>query len=207
MFVVRHMLSLYPSVRVKLSRIQPNSLFPQHFYAFLTTVWSMKYRYIWFISVYHLIMTICGRNMQCVRRNRKQSCWHKFMWRLILRLRVKTNRMQPSNRTHSLMELSPSWEAANCAATQELPNSLWNPKVYYSVQKSPKLAPILSQIDPIHTIPSYIWSILILYTRLCLGLSSGSFLLAFPPISYMHSSSSSFVLHAPLISSSLTWSL
>jgi hypothetical protein len=23
--------------------------------------------------------------------------------------------------THSLMELSPSWEAANCAATQELP--------------------------------------------------------------------------------------
>jgi hypothetical protein len=30
--------------------------------------------------------------------------------------------------THSLMELSPSWEAANCATTQELPSVLWNPK-------------------------------------------------------------------------------
>jgi hypothetical protein len=29
------------------------------------------------------------------------------------------------------MELSPSWEAANCAGTQELPSILWNPKLYY----------------------------------------------------------------------------
>jgi hypothetical protein len=29
--------------------------------------------------------------------------------------------------THSLMGLSPSSEAANCAATQELPSILWNP--------------------------------------------------------------------------------
>jgi hypothetical protein len=28
----------------------------------------------------------------------------------------------------SLIELSPSGEAANCAATQEFPNILWNPK-------------------------------------------------------------------------------
>jgi hypothetical protein len=27
-----------------------------------------------------------------------------------------------------LMELSPSWEAANCAATQEIPRILWNPE-------------------------------------------------------------------------------
>jgi hypothetical protein len=33
-----------------------------------------------------------------------------------------------------------------------------------------------------------------------------SFLLNFPPISYMHSSSPPFVLHALPISSSLTWS-
>jgi hypothetical protein len=31
---------------------------------------------------------------------------------------------------HSLMELSTSWKAANCAATQELHNILWNPKVH-----------------------------------------------------------------------------
>jgi hypothetical protein len=34
----------------------------------------------------------------------------------------------------------------------------------------------------------------------------GSFLLAFPPISYMHSPSPSFMLHALPISFSWTWS-
>jgi hypothetical protein len=33
------------------------------------------------------------------------------------------------------MELSPSREAANCAATQELLSILWNPEVHHRVQR------------------------------------------------------------------------
>jgi hypothetical protein len=35
------------------------------------------------------------------------------------------------------MELSPSWEAVNCAATQELPSILWNPKVHLLCSQEP----------------------------------------------------------------------
>jgi hypothetical protein len=61
--------------------------------------------------------------------------------------------------THSLTELSPSWEATNCAVTQGLPSILWNLKVHYRVHKSPLLVPILNHINLIHTIPSYLTKI------------------------------------------------
>jgi hypothetical protein len=78
---------------------------------------------------------------------------------------------------YNSMELSPSREATSCEATQEFPNILQNPNIHCRVQKNPPPALILSQINPVHR-PHLIY--LILFTHLCLGLSSGLFPSGFP---------------------------
>jgi hypothetical protein len=39
------------------------------------------------------------------------------------------------------MELSPYWEAASCAATEEFLNVLWNPKYNYNAHNEPFIGP------------------------------------------------------------------
>jgi hypothetical protein len=52
------------------------------------------------------------------------------------------------------MERSPSWETNSHSANQEIPHLLWNSKIHYRVDKSPSLVRILSQIHPVHNLPS-----------------------------------------------------
>jgi hypothetical protein len=103
------------------------------------------------------------------------------------------------------MELSPSSEATNCTATQEIPRTLWDPKVLYHVHKSSPLVPILGQIDLVHTTPSYLRYILIPTTHLCLGLPSGLFLFGFLTNILYELLFATFVLHTLPISSSLSF--
>ena len=68
------------------------------------------------------------------------------------------------------MVQSPSWEANWFAASQEIPRISRNPKVHYRTLKRPPPVPILGQ--SIYAHPTW-RSILILSTRLRLGLPSG----------------------------------
>jgi len=71
----------------------------------------------------------------------------------------------------------PSWEANSFSASQDYPRILRNPKVHYRIYKCPPPVPVLSQLDPVHTLTSHcLKNHFILSSLLRLGLPSRLFL-------------------------------
>ena len=95
------------------------------------------------------------------------------------------------------MENSPSWEANQLSAGQEIPHIFWNPKAHYCFHKCPLLS--LSSVSLIQSIPphpAYLRAILLLLTHLHLGLPSGTFPPGSPPKTCICLSSPPYLLHA-----------
>ena len=105
-----------------------------------------------------------------------------LIWRLVTTAHIRV--MFHSDSTYLLtfsMEQSPSWEANCSAASQEIPQILWNLKAHYRTHKCMPPLPILSQLHPVPTTPPTSWrSILILSSHLSLGLPNGLFPSGFP---------------------------
>jgi len=53
------------------------------------------------------------------------------------------------------MEQSPPREINSNSASKEISRLLWNPNVHYRVHNSLPLFPTLSQMNPVHILPSY----------------------------------------------------
>jgi hypothetical protein len=103
------------------------------------------------------------------------SSWPNCVFPVLVQcsLRPVDGRRVPLEEHHwGSQSLNQAIVAASCTVIQEFPNILWNPKVHYRVHKGPPLVPILSHTNLVHTTPSYLRSILILSSHLCLGLPS-----------------------------------
>jgi hypothetical protein len=52
-----------------------------------------------------------------------------------------------------------SRETDSGSSLREIPRLLWNLKIHYHVHNSPPLAPIMSQMNPVHTPKPYLFKI------------------------------------------------
>jgi hypothetical protein len=99
------------------------------------------------------------------------------------------------------MQQSRSREANRFAASQKIPRILWNTEVHYRIHKLPPTAPILSQLDKVHTpTPHFVKIHLNIIFLSASGSTQWSLSLRFPRQNPVHASPLAHTLHAPPIS-------
>jgi hypothetical protein len=127
--------------------------------------------------------TCDGKTGYCRQRGERSITWHpmvagipKFWGRVFFRDCMSMS---------YCMEQSHFWEANRFLASQEIPRTLWKPKVRYRVYKSPPPVPILSQVSPLLGPPFRIYTCMYLFTHMSVlsVLSCPSFLFYLPYIS------------------------
>jgi hypothetical protein len=117
-----------------------------------------------FYLMFSFLVISVGWTWNCLYVGVSQSM-REALWFHCVNLEIKHENCIRFKFTHSAywltnpMGLSPSCEANSCSANQDIPRTLQNPNVHYHVQNTPALFPILSQINPIHTLTFYLFEI------------------------------------------------
>ena len=111
-------------------------------------LWSRVWDYEWLV-----VKDFFSLNSEVWRHAKGMAVWseisHCQLW-----LHLTHDRL------NDFMRCYLSLEANNSSATQEIPDSLGNPKVkFLCIHKNLPLVPILSQMNPYHTLPLYFFLI------------------------------------------------
>jgi hypothetical protein len=132
--------------------------FHSHTHCALSSILSfLTYNYVYIQWPYYVILTQWYKSLSLSLLCSTNLNWtiHKLEY---LKLTFMTTFMatQPF-RTYCLtnyVEYDPYWEGSSCSNSQEILCLLRNPRLHYHVHNSLPLVPILSQMDPVHTLPT-----------------------------------------------------
>jgi len=116
---------------------------------------SLHYKHQLRNAVYH-------SNYCLLKYIRLPMCFNGLIWKSQCFLHLYINIYMWSRNVHILWSCAVThslgqslWETNRFSGSQEIPGILWNLKIHYSIYKCPTPAPILSQINPVHSPTSH----------------------------------------------------